>query len=136
MRPGGFAFQVPDDDDDEKPCEVCKEAIYSPAERTSVDGRMFHKACFRCSDCRTTLKPGNFTALDGQFFCKPHYKQRFLQKGNYSEGFGKEKHSAKWLSPSDEGGAAPPDSSSSAAAAAGPTSSDGAAAEASAAVSE
>ncbi len=33
----------------------------------------------------------------GQYFCKPHFKQLFKAKGNYSEGFGKQKHSAKWL---------------------------------------
>jgi hypothetical protein len=45
---------------------------------------------------------GNYASLDNQLFCKPHFKQLFATKGNYSEGFGKlkpqqefEKHKAE-----------------------------------------
>lgn len=31
-----------------------------------------------------------------QIFCKPHFKQLFKLKGNYSEGFGAEQHKHKW----------------------------------------
>ncbi len=30
-------------------------------------------------------------------YCKPHFKQLFKAKGNYSEGFGEEQHKNKWL---------------------------------------
>jgi adenylyl cyclase-associated protein len=42
------------------------------------------------------LTPGTYTALESSFYCKPHYTQLFTQKGNYSEGFGKEKPTAAW----------------------------------------
>lgn len=31
-----------------------------------------------------------------QIFCKPHFKQLFKLKGNYSEGFGSAQHKHKW----------------------------------------
>jgi hypothetical protein len=30
---------------------------------------------------------GNFTANNGQIYCKPHFLQLFAIKGNYSSGF-------------------------------------------------
>ena len=46
---------------------------------------------------------GNYAALKGKFYCKPHFKQLFAEKGNYDEGFGDEQHKKKWIG----GGAAP-----------------------------
>ena len=39
---------------------------------------------------------GNFAALQGQFYCKPHFKQLFKVKGNYDEGFGRPQHKKNW----------------------------------------
>ena len=36
-------------------------------------------------------------ALSGKYYCKPHFKQLFQLKGNYSEGFGEEQHKMKWV---------------------------------------
>jgi hypothetical protein len=33
------------------------------------------------------LQLGNYAALNGVFYCKPHFKQLFAVKGNYSDGF-------------------------------------------------
>jgi hypothetical protein len=30
---------------------------------------------------------GNYAALNGVFYCKPHFKQLFAVKGNYTDGF-------------------------------------------------
>ena len=35
-----------------------------------VDGKLFHKQCFRCSMCRKTL-PASFVERKGEFLCKP-----------------------------------------------------------------
>ncbi len=40
---------------------------------------------------------GNYTANDGQIYCKPHFLQLFAIKGNYSAGFGLNDHKARWL---------------------------------------
>jgi len=39
---------------------------------------------------------GNYTANDGQIYCKPHFLQLFAIKGNYSAGFGLNDHKARW----------------------------------------
>jgi hypothetical protein len=33
------------------------------------------------------LKLGNYAAISGRYYCKPHFKQLFALKGNYTEGF-------------------------------------------------
>jgi len=54
-----------------------------------ADEIVFHKSCFRCTHCNNVLKLGSFASMGGVFYCKPHFKQLFASKGNYSEGFGK-----------------------------------------------
>jgi len=72
-------------------CIKCAKSVY-PAERIAVgEGQVLHKSCFRCAHCNNTLKLGNFASLNGQYYCKPHFTQLFRLKGNYDEGFGREK---------------------------------------------
>jgi len=81
-------------------CSICGKTVYL-MDRVNVDGVTLHKACLRCAHCNNTIKPGNFAALGGKFYCKPHFKQLFALKGNYSEGFGEEKPTAKWQNQTD-----------------------------------
>jgi len=76
-------------------CDVCKKTVFH-MEKVSVENKVFHDNCFKCAHCKKKLTPGNFTSLDASFYCKPHYLQLFSAKGNYSEGFGKEKPTAAW----------------------------------------
>jgi hypothetical protein len=76
-------------------CIVCAKRVYL-TERLVEDGRLYHKTCFKCEQCKKTLVPGGFAALDGRLFCKPHFKQLFALKGNYNEGFGTQQHKHKW----------------------------------------
>lgn len=49
------------------------------------------------------VRLGNYAALQGQFYCKPHFKQLFKKKGNYDEGFGRQQHKKNWeAKPQDE----------------------------------
>jgi len=57
----------------------------------------YHKSCFRCGECNKILSLGNYAALKGVYYCKPHFKQLFALKGNYDEGFGHEQHKKKWV---------------------------------------
>eukprot|EP00005_Dracoamoeba_jomungandri_P004857 CAMPEP_0174250124 /NCGR_PEP_ID=MMETSP0439-20130205/396_1 /TAXON_ID=0 /ORGANISM="Stereomyxa ramosa, Strain Chinc5" /LENGTH=214 /DNA_ID=CAMNT_0015330115 /DNA_START=24 /DNA_END=668 /DNA_ORIENTATION=+ len=82
-------------------CQACGKTVYS-MEGLTVDGSSFHKPCFRCVHCSCTLKLGNYAALKGEFFCKPHFTQLFKLRGNYDEGFGHTQHKANWT----EGGKA------------------------------
>eukprot|EP01111_Echinosteliopsis_oligospora_P009263 TRINITY_DN2687_c0_g2_i1.p1 TRINITY_DN2687_c0_g2~~TRINITY_DN2687_c0_g2_i1.p1 ORF type:complete len:121 (+),score=22.08 TRINITY_DN2687_c0_g2_i1:140-502(+) len=68
-------------------CAFCEKAVYF-SERASADDKVFHKACFRCEECKTMLSLGKYASMSGRTFCKPCFKKMFLTKGNYSEGFG------------------------------------------------
>ena len=48
--------------------------------------RGLKQTCFKCKQCKKTLSLGNFAAVRGELFCKPHFKQLFRLKGNYDEG--------------------------------------------------
>jgi len=73
-------------------CCVCGLTVYDKEkvreDNAQGESFIFHKACFRCKVCNNVLKIGNFAALNNEFYCKPHFKQLFASKGNYSEGFG------------------------------------------------
>lgn len=55
-------------------------------ERIVADEKVFHKNCMKCKQCSKTLSLGNYAALNGVYYCKPHFKQLFAAKGNYSTG--------------------------------------------------
>ncbi|XP_046541157.1 F-actin-monooxygenase MICAL2 isoform X6 [Equus quagga] len=55
-------------------CYFCKKRVYV-MERLSAEGHFFHRECFRCSVCATTLRLAAyaFDVDEGKFFCKPHF---------------------------------------------------------------
>ncbi|XP_072906033.1 F-actin-monooxygenase mical2-like isoform X7 [Hemitrygon akajei] len=55
-------------------CYFCKKRVYV-MERLSADGKFFHRECFKCDFCSTTLRLGAyaFNAEEGKFYCKPHF---------------------------------------------------------------
>jgi hypothetical protein len=58
---------------------------------------MFSETSFRHDDLNAfSSRLGNYAALQGQIYCKPHFKQLFKKKGNYDEGFGREQHKKHW----------------------------------------
>jgi uncharacterized protein with PIN domain len=77
-------------------CSVCNKTVYA-MEKIEADKKIYHKSCFKCMHCKSILKLGNYTANDGQIYCKPHFLQLFAIKGNYSAGFGLNDHKARWL---------------------------------------
>ncbi|KAJ3153669.1 LIM domain and actin-binding protein 1 [Geranomyces michiganensis] len=77
-------------------CEACNKAVYL-MEKVEIDNHTFHKTCLKCQHCKSTLKMGNLAAMNGEYYCKPHFKQLFKLKGNYAEGFGLEDHKKQWL---------------------------------------
>ena len=85
-------------------------------------GMKLHKNCFRCFHCASSLRYvidirfdinsiifdnnninhifnrlENYTRSAGKLYCIPHFKQLFMAKGNYDEGFGLEQHKDKWM---------------------------------------
>eukprot|EP00730_Choanoeca_flexa_P001461 TRINITY_DN10645_c0_g1_i1.p1 TRINITY_DN10645_c0_g1~~TRINITY_DN10645_c0_g1_i1.p1 ORF type:complete len:477 (+),score=104.97 TRINITY_DN10645_c0_g1_i1:253-1683(+) len=82
-------------------CLVCGKSVYA-MEKLEADGMLFHKNCFRCSECNRVLKLGNYASQNNVIWCKNCFKQLFKLKGNYDEGFGGQQHKYKWVN-KDEG---------------------------------
>ncbi|XP_076841779.1 protein-methionine sulfoxide oxidase mical3a isoform X9 [Brachyhypopomus gauderio] len=58
-------------------CFFCGMRVYV-MERLSAEGKFFHRSCFKCDYCSTTLRLSSyaFDVEDGKFYCKPHYCYR------------------------------------------------------------
>ncbi|XP_068004064.1 F-actin-monooxygenase MICAL2 isoform X2 [Melanerpes formicivorus] len=55
-------------------CYFCHKRVYV-MERLSAEGHFFHRECFKCEICSTTLRLGiyAFDVEEGKFYCKPHF---------------------------------------------------------------
>ncbi|XP_023244940.1 uncharacterized protein LOC106644885 [Copidosoma floridanum] len=76
-------------------CESCEKKVY-PLEKVETNNKIFHKQCFRCLRCNCILRMDTFTLNNGKLYCIPHFKQLFITRGNYDEGFGVDPHKNKW----------------------------------------
>ncbi|XP_027713118.1 F-actin-monooxygenase MICAL3 isoform X1 [Vombatus ursinus] len=58
-------------------CYFCHKRVYV-MERLSAEGKFFHRSCFKCEYCATTLRLSCYAydIEDGKFYCKPHYCYR------------------------------------------------------------
>ncbi|KAI5609040.1 [F-actin]-monooxygenase mical1 [Silurus asotus] len=54
-------------------CYFCNQQLYV-LERGSAEGKFFHRSCFTCQQCGTTLRQGGYTfhAETGRFYCEQH----------------------------------------------------------------
>lgn len=99
-------------------CYFCKKRVYV-MERLSAEGRFFHRECFRCSVCATTLHLATyaFDVDEGKFFCKPHFihcktnsqqrkRRAELKQQKEEEGMWKEQEAARRDPPSESSCAA------------------------------
>ncbi|CAB1313541.1 unnamed protein product [Coregonus sp. 'balchen'] len=57
-------------------CHFCSKRVYV-MERLSAEGHFFHRECFRCDVCSSTLRLGGhaYNSQQGKFYCKLHYSQ-------------------------------------------------------------
>ncbi|KAM4746751.1 F-actin-monooxygenase MICAL3 [Rhinophrynus dorsalis] len=64
-------------------CYFCRRRVYV-MERLSAEGKFFHRSCFKCDYCSTTLRLSCYAydLEDGKFYCKPHYCYR---RSGYSQ---------------------------------------------------
>ncbi|XP_042009245.1 LIM domain-containing protein PLIM2b-like [Salvia splendens] len=63
-------------------CPACGKTVY-PLEKIGLEGESFHKSCFKCAHGGCALTHSSYAALDGILYCKHHFQQLFLEKGNY-----------------------------------------------------
>ncbi|XP_076159885.1 protein-methionine sulfoxide oxidase mical3b [Alosa pseudoharengus] len=56
-------------------CFFCGRRVYA-LERLSAEAKFFHRSCFQCNLCSTTLRLASYTydELQGKFYCKQHYE--------------------------------------------------------------
>ncbi|KAG9144877.1 hypothetical protein Leryth_027409 [Lithospermum erythrorhizon] len=64
-------------------CAVCKQTVY-PLEKVTVEGKFFHKLCFKCAYGGCKLTTSSYASLDDILYCKPHFSQLFKEKGSYN----------------------------------------------------
>ncbi|KAG6427130.1 hypothetical protein SASPL_111370 [Salvia splendens] len=63
-------------------CPACSKTVY-PLEKIALEGESFHKSCFKCAHGGCPLTHSSYAALDGILYCKHHFHQLFMEKGNY-----------------------------------------------------
>lgn len=64
-------------------CATCSKTVY-PLEKVTLEGEIYHKTCFRCAHAGCPLTHSSYAALDGVLYCRVHFAQLFMEKGNYS----------------------------------------------------
>ncbi|XP_060162673.1 F-actin-monooxygenase MICAL3 isoform X13 [Globicephala melas] len=77
LRQGSMKKEFPQNLGGSDTCYFCRKRVYV-MERLSAEGKFFHRSCFKCEYCATTLRLSAYAyALeDGKFYCKPHYCYR------------------------------------------------------------
>ncbi|XP_055789941.1 protein-methionine sulfoxide oxidase mical3a-like isoform X23 [Salvelinus fontinalis] len=76
-RQGSLRKEFPQNIGGSDVCFFCRKRVYV-MERLSAEGKFFHRSCFKCDYCGTTLRLSSyaFDVEDGKFYCKPHYCYR------------------------------------------------------------
>ncbi|KAK7151883.1 hypothetical protein R3I94_008273 [Phoxinus phoxinus] len=76
-RQGSLRKEFPQNLGGSDVCFFCRKRVYV-MERLSAEGKFFHRSCFKCDYCGTTLRLSSyaFDVEDGKFYCKPHYCYR------------------------------------------------------------
>ncbi|XP_067392424.1 F-actin-monooxygenase MICAL3 isoform X9 [Emydura macquarii macquarii] len=76
-RQGSFKKEFPQNLGGSDVCYFCRKRVYV-MERLSAEGKFFHRSCFKCEYCATTLRLSSYAydIEDGKFYCKPHYCYR------------------------------------------------------------
>ncbi|CAI9585896.1 unnamed protein product [Staurois parvus] len=58
-------------------CALCQQHVHL-VQRCLVDGKLYHRQCFRCKECSSTLLPGSYQPgpETGTFVCTHHHRPR------------------------------------------------------------
>nr|XP_028589772.1 F-actin-monooxygenase MICAL1-like [Podarcis muralis]XP_028589773.1 F-actin-monooxygenase MICAL1-like [Podarcis muralis]XP_028589775.1 F-actin-monooxygenase MICAL1-like [Podarcis muralis]XP_028589776.1 F-actin-monooxygenase MICAL1-like [Podarcis muralis] len=87
-------------------CYFCGDRVYI-LERVSAEGCFFHRGCFKCHRCKTTLRLGDyaFNEDDGNFYCMLHCptSKDITTPSSTTSVRAARKDSSKLLIPSDKG---------------------------------
>ncbi|OWM88224.1 LIM domain-containing protein PLIM2c-like [Punica granatum] len=64
-------------------CAACQKTVY-PLEKVTMEGDCYHKTCFKCAHGGCPLTHSSYAALNGVLYCKHHFAQLFMEKGDYN----------------------------------------------------
>ncbi len=56
-------------------------------EKQDYDGAIYHKACFKCNNCNSTITPTSVAKISGVVYCKPCYIKKFRSSGGTYQSF-------------------------------------------------
>merc|ERR1711871_4660 len=59
-------------------CFVCGKTVYHTERFELGEERVVHKACLKCSKCRSNLTHDTCVVIDQALFCKVHAKEKQL----------------------------------------------------------
>ncbi|TGZ60023.1 hypothetical protein CRM22_008790 [Opisthorchis felineus] len=65
---------------DKTRCYVCGQKSFA-TETLYVMDRVYHKRCFKCTACNGTLGVENYHSIDGQPYCKAHFRAILSARG-------------------------------------------------------
>ncbi|XP_048521769.1 uncharacterized protein LOC109540075 isoform X6 [Dendroctonus ponderosae] len=60
-------------------CKSCSKQVFQ-MEQIKAEKAVWHKNCFRCSECSKQLTVDTYESNDGSLYCKPHFKALFAPK--------------------------------------------------------
>ncbi|KAM7508676.1 hypothetical protein LguiA_019129 [Lonicera macranthoides] len=64
-------------------CSTCNKKVY-PLDKMTMEGEIFHKSCFKCAHGGCPLTHYSYASLDGVLYCRHHFAQLFMEKGNFT----------------------------------------------------
>ncbi|CAL4942612.1 unnamed protein product [Urochloa decumbens] len=67
-------------------CKACDKTVHF-IDLLTADSVLYHKSCFRCSQCKGTLSMCTYSSMDGVLYCKAHFEQLFKATGSFSKNF-------------------------------------------------
>ncbi|XP_053355518.1 MICAL-like protein 1 isoform X2 [Clarias gariepinus] len=64
-------------------CAACEKHVHL-VQRFLVDGKLYHRNCFRCRECSSTLLPGSYKLVGeaGSLVCTHHFARKSLNSQN------------------------------------------------------
>lgn len=72
--------KVPSDSDASATlCKLCNKQVFQ-MERIKAEKLVWHKHCFKCTECQKNLTVDTYNSHEGMIYCKPHFKQLFQPK--------------------------------------------------------
>ncbi|KAJ8967144.1 hypothetical protein NQ317_001596, partial [Molorchus minor] len=60
-------------------CKACSKQVFQ-MEQIKAEKAIWHRNCFRCTECSKQLTVETFASHEGNLYCKPHFKSLFAPK--------------------------------------------------------